>query len=276
MPFGLTNAPATFQAYINKALMGILDVFCVAFIDDICIYSDTVEEHADHVRQVLDRLRKADLHVKLSKCEFSVENIAFLGYRVGTAGVSMDPRKVQTIFDWPVPESFRDIQVFLGFANFYKRFVLRYSKIVRPMTDLFKRMEKGRKIEPFEWPEETQQAFEVLKTCFTTAPTLQNYEPHRKTRVETDASEAAVSGILSQLVEHEGSTRGVWHPVAYWSRKLTAAERNYGTFDAELLAIVEAFREWRSYLEGAQYTVEVISDHENLQYFITTKVLNRQ
>jgi hypothetical protein len=276
MPFGLTNAPATFQAYVNEALVGLLDVLCVAFMDDICIYSDTVEEHADHVRQVLDRLRKAGLHARLSKCEFSVENIAFLGYRVGTAGVSMDPRKVQTILDWPVPENFRDIQVFLGFANFYRRFVLRYSKVVRPMTDLFKGMQKGRKTGPFEWPEEAQHAFEALKACFTTAPTLQNYEPHRKTRVETDASGAALSGILSQLVEQEGSTRGVWHPVAFWSRKLTAAERNYGTPDAELLAIVEAFKEWRPYLEGAQHTVEVISDHENLQYFMTTKVLNRR
>ena len=99
MPFGLTNAPATFQAYINKALVGLLDVLCVAFIDDICIYNDIMEEHADYIYQVFDRLQKAGLHARLSKCEFSVKNIAFFGYRVGTAGVSIDPRKVQTIFN---------------------------------------------------------------------------------------------------------------------------------------------------------------------------------
>ena len=125
MPFGLTNAPATFQAYINEALKGLLDVTCVPYMDDICIYSDSVEEHAEHVREVLTRLRKAGLYVKLSKCEFDKQEIAFLGYVIGVHGVRMDDAKVKAITDWPVPQNFRDIQVFIRFANFYRRFILR-------------------------------------------------------------------------------------------------------------------------------------------------------
>ena len=109
MPFGLTNAPATFQAYINEALKGLLDVTCVAYMDDICIYSDSVEEHAEHVREVLTRLRKAGLYVKLSKCEFDKQEIAFLGYVIGVHGVRMNDVKVKTIINWPVPQNFRNI-----------------------------------------------------------------------------------------------------------------------------------------------------------------------
>lgn len=279
MPFGLTNAPATFQAYVNEALAGLLDITCVAFMDDICIYSDTAEEHAERVRQVLDRLRTYGLYCKLSKCEFSVSEISFLGYVIGVEGVSMDPRKVQTILDWPVPESYRDIQVFLGFANFYRRFITHYSRVAKDITDLLLGMEKGRKTGPFVWTDSAQHAFSRLKELFTTAPILQHYDPSRRTRVETDASGFALSGVLSQFLEvadEWGSMRGAWHPIAFWSRKLTATEKNYSTSDAELLAIVEAFREWRPYLEGIQHTVEVITDHENLKYFMTTKALNRR
>ena len=280
MPFGLTNAPVTFQAYVNEALAGLLDIICVAFMDDICIYSDSREEHEHHVRQVLDRLRTYGLYCKLSKCEFSIEEITFLGYVVGVAGVSMDPRKVQTILEWPIPESYRDIQVFLGFANFYRRFISHYSKVVKEITDLLIGMKKGKKTGPFIWSAGAEHAFNKLKELFTTAPILQHYDPNRRTRVETDASGFALSGVLSQLVEAEGEPagrmRGAWHPIAFWSRKLTATERNYSTPDAELLAIFEAFREWRPYLEGVQHTVEVITDHENLKYFMTTKSLNRR
>jgi hypothetical protein len=150
IPFNLTNAPATFQAYINETLNNYLDTFCVAYIDDICIYNDSLEKHEEHVRKVLDRLRKYGLYAKLSKCEFHKIEIQFLGFSMGIAGVSMNQAKVKIILKWPIPQNFRDIQIFMGFANFYRRFIKNFSKITKPITDLLKGMVKGRKVKPFD------------------------------------------------------------------------------------------------------------------------------
>jgi hypothetical protein len=154
MPFGFTNAPATFQAYINETLDGYLNTFYVAYMDDICIYSDLLEEHEEHVRKVLNRLRKYGLYAKLSKCEFHKTEIQFLGFSMGIASVSMNQAKVQAILEWPIPQNFRNIQIFMGFANFYRRFIKNFSKITRPITDLLKGMVKGRKVRPFDWSAE--------------------------------------------------------------------------------------------------------------------------
>ena len=127
MPFGLTNAPATFQAYINKSLIGLIDHFCVVYLDDILIYSDSISEHVNHVKQVLKRLRQSSLFVSLKKCEFFTTEVEFLGFIVSVDGVAMDQRRVTAIQDWPKPASYHDIQVFLGFVNFYRRFIHHYS-----------------------------------------------------------------------------------------------------------------------------------------------------
>ena len=150
MPFGLTNAPATFQSYVNKALKGLLDITCVAYMDDIVIFSEDPAEHETHVKEVLARLREYGLFIKLSKCEFSVDSISFLGYIIGITGVSMDQSRVSTVLDWPVPKSYHDIQVFIGFTNFYRRFIRNYSGIACPITNLLKGMEKGKKSGPLE------------------------------------------------------------------------------------------------------------------------------
>jgi RNase H-like domain found in reverse transcriptase/Reverse transcriptase (RNA-dependent DNA polymerase)/Integrase zinc binding domain/Chromo (CHRromatin Organisation MOdifier) domain len=275
MPFGLTNAPASFQAYINEALKPLLDRTCIAYIDDIMVFSERVEDHAKHVREVLDRLRQYDLFVKISKCAFSVKEVEFLGYIVNTSGVKMDPARVATIVEWPTPRSYREIQVFLGFANFYRRFIHEYSKIVKGMTDLLIGMEMGRKKGPFNWTEEAEAAFQEIKTCFTQAPLLQHFDPTKPCQVETDASGGGLSGSFSQPTEENmDAGRLVWKPVAFYSRKLTPAERNYGTGDAEMLAIVACLKEWRHYLQTPVHTVRILCDHANLQTFMTTKKLN--
>ena len=270
MPFGLANAPATFQAYINQALQGYLDTICVVYLDDILIYSSSYEQHVADVRMVLQRLRKWNLYANLSKCEFFTQEVEFLGYIVGTAGISMDKRRVATINDWQEPTSYRDLQVFLGFANFYRRFIAKYSKIAAPLSDLLKGSKNGKKSGPFEFPERARTAFQRLKEAFTTAPMLRHYDPTKLTRVETDASGFALAGVLTQQQEQEG----LWHPVAFWSRKMHPAEMNYETHDQELLAIIEVFKAWRHYLLGVHVTVVVLTDHNNLKYFMTTKTLN--
>src|SRR5947209_3404145 len=138
IPFGLVNAPATFQAYINRALAGLVDVTCIVYIDDILIYFKDPKAHRRHVAEVLERLRKHELYVKLSKCKFSTDTVEFLGFVIGSNGVAMKSSHMKTILKWPVPCTYREIQVFLGFKNFYRRFITNYSKIATPLTALLK------------------------------------------------------------------------------------------------------------------------------------------
>ena len=272
MPFGLTNAPATFQAYVNEALRGLLDQTCIAYMDDILIFSKSGEDHASHVREILERLRQYKLYAKLSKCEFHVDEVAFLGFRVGVAGVAMDKSRVLAIQSWPSPLTFRDIQVFLGFANFYRGFIPGYSRVVAPITDLLTGMRGGKKSGRFDWTDNAKQAFATLKACFLDAPMLSHFDPQRQCRVETDASKEAAGGILSQAYESR-TGRTLWKPVAFFSRKFQKEQRNYGTGDQEMLAIIMAFKEWRHYLDAPAHRTIVVSDHEALQSFMTTKSL---
>ena len=153
-----------------------------------------------HLCEVLSRLRKFGLYASRKKCDFFVTEVEFLGYMVSTAGVSMDTRRVATIQEWPEPKSFKDVQVFLGFANFYRRFIRHYSKIVAPLTALTKGAVRGKKPGPIAWDAPEAHAFCQVKEAFASAPLLRHYEPSAKIRMETDASKFAISAIVSQLL----------------------------------------------------------------------------
>jgi transposase InsO family protein len=274
MPFGLANAPATFQAFINKVLREFLDVFCIAYLDDILIYSNTKEEHVQHVRLVLDRLLRNGLYAKLEKCEFHVIRIGFVGFVATPHGTEMEESRVAAVRDWPEPRTHREVQVFLGFANFYRRFIHKFSNKAQPLTDLLKGGKAGKFAGGFVLTDAASTAFRELKQAFTSAPMLRHYDPEKPIQVETDASGFAVAGVLRQ--PGDDPVQAHWHPVAFYSRKMTAAERNYGAGDAEMLAIVMAFKNWRHYLEGAAQRITVISDHDNLRSFMSTKELTRR
>ncbi|CAI6339108.1 unnamed protein product [Periconia digitata] len=269
MPFGLCNAPATFQRYINDILHDILDDFCTAYIDDILIYSENEEDHDRHVDIVLSRLGKANLFLDIDKCQFSVKKVKYLGMIISTDGISMDPAKVSAILEWEQPRCVRDIQSFIGFANFYRRFITGFSHIVRPLIEIIK---NGNKVTQFPLPQDSPAiiAFEELKKRFTEAPVLAHFDPDLPCWVETDASDYVIAAVLSQM--HEDGLR----PVAFLSQKMTPAECNYEIYDKELLAIVRAFEEWRPELVGTEDPVQVLSDHQALQYFMTDKKLNRR
>jgi hypothetical protein len=149
MPFGLCNTPTTFQSYINKAMKGILDEYCVVYLNNILIYSCTEEEHQWHVSKVLAWLQQHDLYAKLLKCSFHQVEVHFLGFIMGQDGIHVDPDHSQTISKWPAPQSFHDIQVFLGFTGYFRQFVHQYSQITTPLTDMLKGMKKGKKKGPF-------------------------------------------------------------------------------------------------------------------------------
>ena len=271
MPFGLTNAPATFQAYINRALRGLVDVFCIVYLDDILVFSRDEEEHYRHLEAVIERLHRVDLYANPKKCEFFKDEVEYLGFLVNKSGIRMDPARVKTIKEWPRPKTYRDIQVFLGFCNFYRRFIYGFSGIVRPLQLLLHGLKNGKKpgsITDVEWQAPQQQSFEKLVNVFTAAPVLRHYDPTLRVRVEVDASSTACAGILSLLWE-DG-----WYPIAYCSKKFTGAELHYPIYDKELYAIVYSFKQWRHYLEGAPGTIEVWSDHENLKRFTAQTGLN--
>jgi RNase H-like domain found in reverse transcriptase/Reverse transcriptase (RNA-dependent DNA polymerase)/Integrase zinc binding domain len=265
MPFGLTNAPASFQNLINDTLREHLDDFVVAYLDDVMVFSKTYEEHVRHVRIVLKLLKQKNLPVKLSKCEFHKNSISFLGYIVSNEGLRPDPQKIKAVEEWPTPENVKDVQAFLGLTNYYRKFVWDYSKVAKPLTDLTK------KDVPFLWEKNCRKAFDGLKDALTHTGVIAMFDPEKEAILETDASDYAIAACLAQLGKD-----GKRHPVAYFSRKMTGPECNYDIHDKELLAVVEAFKHWRVYLEGAKYPVQVYTDHKNLLYWTTTKDLNRR
>jgi hypothetical protein len=262
MPFGLTNAPATFQAYINNVLRKYLDHFVVVYLDDILVYSKTYDDHVRDVRKVLQALADAKMKIKPEKTEFHKTEVKFLGYIVSREGLKMDQKKIEAVTSWPKPGTVREVQSFLGFANFYRQFIQDYSKIAAPLSELTK------KDKEFVWSAEAEEAFQELKTRFSTEPILVIFDPKKPSVVETDASDKAIGACLSQADD-----KGKLRPVAYLSRKFTPAEHNYEVHDKELLAIIEAFRHWRVYLEGQAHETKVISDHQNLTRFLTTHIM---
>ena len=263
MPFGLCNAPATFQYFINDVLRDFLDLFVIVYLDDILIFSSSLEFHRRHVRSVLGRLRQHGLYAKAEKCEFEQESIPFLGLIISSEGIKMDPQKISAILDWPVPADKKGIQRFVGFANFYRKFIKGFSAIIAPITQLTKQGTR------FHWSPEAQGAFEALKELFTSAPVLGHPDSSLPFVLEVDASEIAVGAILSQ----RQGTKAQLHPVAFFSRKLSTAEKNYDVGDRELLAIKSALEEWRYLLEGAAHPILIFTDHKNLEYLRSAKRL---
>ncbi|KAK3565138.1 hypothetical protein QTP86_000246 [Hemibagrus guttatus] len=265
MPFGLTNAPAVFQALINGVFQDLLGKWVIAYIDDILMYSASLEEHVLHVREVLSRLQHHHLYVKLEKCEFHQSTVTFLGYVVSRRGVEMDVVKVQAVTDWPAPTTVRELQRILGFANFYRRFIRNYSSVAGPLTSLLRGKPKR-----LAWTDQARAAFQQLKDCFTTAPILRHPDPDLPFVVEVDASSSGLGAVLSQRHGQPGKL----HPCVFYSRKLTTAEANYDVGNRELLAIKAALEEWRHWLEGACHPFQLLTDHCNLEYLRGAKSLN--
>lgn len=182
MPFGLKNAPATFMRLMNDVLKDYVDVFVVVYLDDILIFSKNDEEHANHVRMVLQRLREHKLYAKMSKCAFFQSEIEFLGHVVGASGIAMSDDKVKAILDWPEPRTVTHVRAFLGLANYYRTFIRNFGHFAAPLTDLTK------KDQTFHWGELEQSAFDALKNAVTTAPVLALHDHTKDNYLYTDAS----------------------------------------------------------------------------------------
>jgi len=267
MPFGLTNAPSTFQDMMNHVFSDMLDIGVLAYMDDILVYPKTWEEHDQIVKEVLKRLQGNGLAVTPEKCLWRLQEVEFLGYIIGCDGFKMSTEKVEAVLQWERPGNITEVQSFLGFANFYRRFIQDYSKVAQPLTELTKK-EAGKS---WEWNLEADAAFKELKKRFTTAPILAHFDPTKPVIIESDTSDSTLGAVLSQRDDENRL-----HQLAFHSRKFQPAEINYEIHDKELLAVVDAFKHWGRYCEDAVHQVQVFSDHQNLEYFTTTKVLNRR
>ena len=267
MYFGFSNAPATFQEMMNDILKDlILEGKVMVYLDDILIFTITVEENRAITAEVLKRLQDNDLFAKPEKCFFEKDSIEYLGMIISHGHIKMDPTKLAGVTEWPAPTKVKQVQAFLGFANFYRRFIKDFAKHAKPLTTLTKKDQK------WTWGEEQEQAFQSLKLAFTTAPILRIPDDENPFRLETDSSDFATGAVLSQLAPEDN----MWHPVAFYSKSLGVHERNYKIYDKELLAIIRALEEYRQHLEGHPETIEIWSDHQNLTYFKKAQKLTRR
>ena len=256
MPFGFTNAPTTFMDLMNKVFSPYLDKFVIVFIDDILVYSGSLEEHAEHLRIVLHILRESQLYAKFSKCKFWLDRVAFLGHVISVEGVSVDPKKIKAVVNWNPPKNVSEVKSFLGLAGYYKKFVEGFSKIAAPLTKL------TRKDVKYDWVDVCQQSFEELKGRLTSALVLALPNGRDGFVVYSDASR---QGLGCVLIQND-------RVIAYASRQLKKHEENYPTHDLELATVVFALKIWRHYLYGVP--CRIFTDHKSLQYIFTQKELN--
>lgn len=248
MSFGLTGAPATFLGAMNTTLATVLRKFVLVFFDDILIYSPTITAHLEHLRQVLQLLSEHNWKVKLSKCSFAQQEISYLGHIIGSEGVSTDPKKIQDVVNWAVPNTVKKLRGFLGLAGYYRKFVKGFGEISKSLTQLL------RKGVPFQWTQDTDNAFQHLKKALVSAPVLALPDFTKQFTLETDASEFGIGAVLSQDN----------HPIAFLSRALGPKSKGLSTYEKEYMAILLAVDHWRPYLQHAEFLI--LTDHHSLKH----------
>jgi len=264
MFFGMCNSPATFQRLMNHLLWEqIIRKIAKAYMDDILLFAKTKETLREATHETLTIVEENDLYLKPEKCEFEKEEIKYLGYTISHNRIKMDPKKLAGISDWPSPKTVRQVRSFLGFCNFYRRFIHQFSHTVKPLTTLTK---KGLE---FKWTDECEQAFQTMKKKFLEAPVLVMPDQDKPFFLETDTSGFATGAVLMQKDDNRHL-----HPCSYLSRTLSPTEQRYKIYDQELLALVQALEDWRVLLEGARHPITAFTDHDNLRYFRTGQNLN--
>jgi RNase H-like domain found in reverse transcriptase/Reverse transcriptase (RNA-dependent DNA polymerase) len=259
MPFGLTNAPAEFQRLMDTIFRGVLWNFVLVYIDDIVVYSNTFQDHLQHLQESFSRLKKSGMKLKPSKCKLFLSELPLLGHLVTRNGLKVLKSQVDKVMEYPIPETKTHIKSFLGLVQFYARFVPELASISSPLRQLL------RKKAPFIWTKACQEAFEKLKTILTTPPHLIRPDESKPFILRTDASKTGVGAVLSQLDEE-----GIERVVAYASKALNDAETRYSTLDQEFLAVYWAIhKRFSHYLRGAKFTL--LTDHQPLKSILTTK-----
>ena len=269
LPFGLSSAPSTYQRFINDVLKPWLRPYVSVYLDDVLVHSKDLESHVGHLREVLKLLSDAGLRIRLQKCHLASNTLDYLGHRISASGLEPSPKKTEAVQNWPIPNSVKAVQSFLGFCNFYRRYVKHYSDIASPLYDLTKLNPKDK----FTWTPECAKAFQDLKYALTHAPVLASPRVGQNESfvLVSDASDRALGAVLLQY----DITGKNLHPVSYFAKTLNSAQRDYPVYDKELLGICSAIHEYRVYLEGCK-NITVITDHQTLQHLLTQKTSSRR
>ncbi|XP_076247766.1 uncharacterized protein LOC143187432 [Calliopsis andreniformis] len=257
MPFGLCNAPATFERLMETVLQGLNWRICLVYLDDIIIHARTFDEEVEHLRQVFQRLRNAKLLMNPKKCDFLKRETKYLGHIVTGKGVKTDPEKIRAIAEWPVPANIKELRSFLGLCTYYRKFVRNFSDIAKPLHQLTENKQT------FIWTEQHQKTFERLKSCLISSPVLAYPIEGADFILDTDASNVAIGAVLSQV---QGGQEKV---IAYFSKVLGKAERNYCVTRRELLAVVKSVEHFHHYLYGRRFLVR--TDHAALRWLMSFK-----
>ena len=269
MPFGLTNAPSTFQTAMHALFHDWLDEFVIVYLDDILVYSPTQEEHTRHVLRVLQRLSDNQWYCKLKKCEFAQTSIEYLGHIISKGTIAIDPEKMKAVQEWPIPfKNLTEVQSFLGLVGYYRKFIPHFSHIAKPLHEF------SHKDKAFVWESKHTEAVDKLKNAVLSPDCLAIFDPDRETILTTDACEYALGATLNQVYE-QGE-----RPIAFISKILIAAEKNYAMWEKELFAVIWAIKYFRPYLTGHQFHIR--SDNKpttqllsNLSIKLTTTTSNR-
>ena len=259
MPFGLCNAGATFQRLVDVVLNGVAFNKCIAYVDDIIVYSKSLDEHIDRLRDILQRIQYAKLKLKPSKCQLLQKSVQFLGHVVSEHGISTDPKKVEDVKNWPVPSSVKEVRTFLGFASYYRKYVKGFAEIASPLHELCK------KNVTFAWSQMCDLSFLKLKELLTSSPILAMPVDGCKYILDTDASDHSMGAVLSQIQNGEEKV------IAYASKSFNHMQRNYCVTRKELLAVVNFLRHFKQYLYGQKFVVR--TDHAALTWFKKSKDL---
>lgn len=257
MPFGLCNAPATFERLMERVLAGLLGETCLVYLDDIIIVGRNFEDHLKKLDAVLGKLRAAGLKLSAKKCKFFRRHVSYLGHIVSEKGIETDPEKTAAVKDWPTPKDKTEVRAFLGLCSYYRRFVKSFSDIAKPLHRL---TEEKRQ---FQWDSECETAFRELKKCLCETPVLGYPDFKGNFIVDTDASSTGIGGVLSQCKD------GREVVIAYYSKSLSKAERNYCVTRRELLAIIKTLRHFKKYLLGRKFLVR--TDHAALNWLLNFK-----
>ena len=257
MPFGLKNAPATFQRMMDEILREYLYKFCFVYMDDVVVFSKSLSEHIDHIRVIFKKFRETNLKIQLDKSEFLSKEVAFLGHVITPEGIKPNPSKITAIKAYPIPKTQKEIKAFLGLVGYYRRFIKNFSKVVFPITRCLR---KGTVIKTDST--EYVEAFNQCKEIISNSPVLAYPDFSKEFKLTTDASNYALGSVLSQND----------HPIAYHSRTLNSAEKNYSTIEKELLSIVDSTKHFRPYLYGKKFTIE--TDHNPLVWLSKIKEPN--
>ena len=261
MPFGLTNAPATFQREMNRILLPLIGKCLFVYIDDIVVYSRSLEEHLYHLKQVFDIFSKYNLSVNLQKCKFFQKSVEVLGHVLTSKGLKTVPSKVQSIALWDVPRNVSELRSFLGLASYYRKFIQNFSIIADPLFQLLKKNQE------YIWSNECNDAFEEIRQCLLSDPVLSYPDFNKEFIVRTDASTRGIGAVLLQVEEDK-----LEHPICCVSRTLSNAEANYSVTDLEGLAIYYAIQKFRQYLISNKSPTIFITDHKPLVGFFKNTI----